>query len=260
MHVLMLLAPSKTMDFTTALPYTVATTKPVFSVESAQIAQKISRLSVPKIIKLMHVSRPIAEQVHAKYASWQPDAAGRPALWSYRGDVYKGMRAWALDESSANWAQQHLLIASGLYGLLRPFDEVQAYRLEMKAQLSVGRSASITSFWQTKLPAFVAEQGSDWLCNLSSKEYSKPALHNVKEMRVVTPEFFDTKPNGTVGTVPIYSKMMRGVLCRWMIDQRVSRPEQLQAFVAHGYSYDAGRSRPSFPAFSRTVMKPLVFD
>ncbi len=99
------------------------------------------------------------------------------------------------------------------------------------------------------------------MCNVCSDEYAKPALKNLpKNLLIITPVFYDTKPNGTVSIVPIYSKMMRGVFARWMIDNRVNSPHQLESFTGHMYAYDASRSRPGFPAFYRAVMKPLVFD
>ena len=206
----------------------------------------------------MAISPGIASTVHASYAAWQPEASGRPALWTYKGDVYKGVRANHLTRGDADWAQQHIVIASGLYGLVRPFDGIQSYRLEMKSALKIGRSDNLYTFWGEKLAEYVDARGSDWVCNLSSEEYAKPVTKYV-HTNVVTPVFFDTKPSGAVGTVPIYSKMMRGVMARWMIDQRLQTPEQLKLFSAHGYRYDAQRSKKDFPAFSRVTMVPLIF-
>ena len=261
MGVLMLLAPSKTMDFVSPLPYEVIAETPIFIAEATQIATKIRTFTPGGITKLMGVSQPIAKNVVDMYASWDQASKGRPALWTYKGDVYKGMKADMLPADSAEWAQNHLLILSGLYGLVRPNDGIQAYRLEMKSRLKIGRANTLNEFWGDKLSNYVAERGSDWVCNLSSNEYAKPALRFLpNDVPVITPVFFDTKPSGIVGTVPIYSKMMRGVLCRWMIDSQVETPEQLERFTGHGYTYDPVRSKSNFPAFSRTVMKPLIFD
>ncbi len=260
MAVLMLLAPSKTMGVATPLPYVVTPQRPLFIAEATRIATKLGSYSQRRMSKLMSVSQPIAANVVTMYDNWKPDASGHPALWTYKGDVYKGMKAHKLDANSAEWAQNHLLILSGLYGLIRPYDGIQAYRLEMKSQLVIGLSNTLNEFWGDKLSQYVVSRGSDWICNLSSNEYAKPALrHLPKDVLVITPVFFDTKPSGIVGTVPIYSKMMRGVVCRWMIDNQVEFPEQLERFKGHNYAYDAARSRPNFPAFSRKVMSPLVF-
>lgn len=261
MSVLMLLAPSKTMDFTSSLPYSVALQRPIFHGQAHQVVTKLQAYSEQRLMKLMAISQPIAAAVKTMYQQWDESSDGRPALWTYKGDVYKGIKAQCIDEASAAWAERHLLMLSGLYGLVRPYDGIQRYRLEMKTQLKIGRAQTLNEFWGSKLSDVVAAQGSDWICNLSSDEYAKPALRYLPANSVViTPVFFDTKLNGIVGTVPIYSKMMRGVMCRWMIDNRVDSPEQLEQFAAHGYAYDDTRSKPNAPAFLRAVMKPLVFD
>lgn len=261
MSVTILLAPSKTMDFTSNIPVSVAVEQPVFLSEAQLLASGLAKKSQAQIMKLMGVSKPIAESVCSMYAAWNEQATGRPALWTYKGDVYKGLKAIEFDTASANWAQQHLLIASGLYGLVRPYDGIQSYRLEMKTQLKIAGANNLYDFWGTKLSTYITATNCDWICNLCSNEYAKPVLkHLPKSTVVITPVFFDSKPNGTVGTVPIYSKMMRGVFTRWMIDNRIKSPEQLESFTGHGYAYDASRSRPGFPAFYRAVMKPLVFD
>ena len=257
--VVILLAPSKTMDIRSAPPLPVLSQVPLFLPEASKIAAKLHSLTIPKIMKLMAVSRPIAITVQQNYADWHTHEAGKPALWSYSGDVYKGLQAAGLTAADADWAQQHLLIASGLYGLVRPYDGIQAYRLEMKANLPIERRKNLYNFWGDSLSGYVRSQGYDWLCNCSSEEYAKPVLKGLT-LPVITPVFFDIKPNGVVGSVPIYSKLMRGVLARWMVDNRLTSSEQLQTFYAHGYSYDAARSRPNAPAFSRAKMVPLRFS
>jgi cytoplasmic iron level regulating protein YaaA (DUF328/UPF0246 family) len=248
------------MDFVSPLPYEILPQTPLFIGEAARIATKLASYSQRRMSKLMSVSQPIAASVVTMYDNWDQEVVGRPALWTYKGDVYKGMKSHKLDAQSAQWAQDHLLILSGLYGLIRPYDGIQAYRLEMKSQLKIGRANTLNEFWGDKLSRYVASRSSDWVCNLSSNEYAKPALrHLPKDVLVITPVFFDTKPSGIVGTVPIYSKMMRGVVCRWMIDNQVESPQQLEQFTGHGYAYDASRSKPNLPAFSRKIMTPLVF-
>lgn len=247
------------MDFATDLPFSVNPQKPVFIKEATQLAHKLAKLTQPKLAKLMSVSPDIATAVHNYYQTWDESATGRPALWTYVGDVYKGVKAHSLSQADANWAEQRLVISSGLYGLVRPFDGIQAYRLEMKSAFPIGRAKNINQFWGTKLAQFIDRQNSDWLCNLSSSEYSAVVTKHIS-LSVITPVFFDTKPNRVIGQVPIYSKMMRGVMARWMIDNRVSEPEQLKKFTNQNYSYDASRSKPGFPAFRREIMLPLRFD
>ena len=259
MSVLVLLAPSKTMDTLTTCPISISPLTPLFTDQAARIVRKIALLSPKKIMQLMAVSLPIAVTVQKYYAAWQSQTTGKPAIWTYTGDVYKGFQAVTMSLEDADWAQQHIVISSGLYGLLRPYDGVQAYRLEMKTALSVGGMKNLSEFWTEPLASYIAKRSSDWLCNCSSEEYAKPVLKNIT-LPVITPVFFDTKPNGAVSTVPIYSKIMRGVFARWMVDKRIENLDQLPDFQAHDYSYNVDRSKPNFPAFSRAKMVPLRFN
>lgn len=256
---LILLAPSKTMDLVSACPLPIEADEPLFLEQAIKIAATVRALSVEKIMELMAVSRPIAVMAQRYYADWRSDNVSKPALWSYSGDVYKGLQALTMSSADSGWAQQHLLITSGLYGLVRPYDGIQAYRLEMKASLAVGANKNLSNFWGDCLSSFVQSQGYNWLCNCSSEEYAKPVLSGL-QLPVITPLFLDAKPSGTVGPVAIYSKLMRGVFARWMIDNRVATADQLLGFSGHGYSYDVARSGPNRPAFSRSKMVPLRFD
>ncbi len=256
--VTILLAPSKTMDFISTPPYGVVPMQPLFLKQSARIASVMKQMEPEQLTKTMAISQPIAAAVHDYYGAWQTGKQGRPALWTYIGDVYKGVQAKTMSLDDAKWAQQHLVIASGLYGLVRPYDGIQAYRLEMKAAVSVDSFKNLSELWGDLLADYVDALPSDWLCNCSSDEYAKPVLRRLKKT-VVTPIFYDTKPNGLVGPVPIYSKMMRGVLARWIIDNRISKADELHSFTAHDYRFDAKRSKPLQPAFSRTKMVPLKF-
>ena len=247
------------MDFISELPRAVQPEKPLFINEAAQIAAELARCSRPALSRLMGISPPIAMAVQSYYAAWDAANPGRPALWVYTGDVYKGLQAKTLSPEAAQWAQQHLLIVSGLYGLVRPFDGIQAYRLDMKAQVKIGRGLNLYDFWGDQLANYIAAQGSEWMVSCCSKEYSR-AIFVYNKLPVITPTFFDSKPNGVVGQVPIYSKMMRGVMARWLIDNRPTKPADLKAFTKHGYSYDALRSNLNGPAFSRLIMTPLKFE
>ena len=252
------------MDLRASTPFGIKPQQPLFQVEADKIALKLQSLSRVELINLMGISQLTAEAVWQYYQAWEPagkgaEGIGKAALWTYAGDVYKGLQAGTMSPSDAKWAQQHLLIASGLYGLVRPYDEIQAYRLEMKTRLTVGRRKSINDFWSENLAGRIEIQNADWLCNCCSDEYAKPILKHAI-IPVITPVFFDTKPNGTIGTVPIYSKLMRGVFARWMIDNRLQTPEQLCSFTAHKYAYNTALSRPNFPAFSRPKMIPIKFN
>jgi len=255
---LILLTPSKTMDFTSKVPISIPAQAPLFLSDAELIAKSIKKLTVKEITTLMKASPAIAGNVKKMYTNWSPKGQ-KPALWTYMGDVYKGMYANKLDKNAAWWAEDHIVIMSGLYGLVRPFDTISPYRLEMKAALTVSGKIGLYDFWGTKLARYVEAQANGIVYNLCSDEYGKGVVKNLSSnIRIITPVFYDKRPSG-VGRAPIYNKMMRGVMARWMIDHRTETPEQLQAFTMHGYAYDTARSTPDAPAFYRKTMKPLVF-
>jgi cytoplasmic iron level regulating protein YaaA (DUF328/UPF0246 family) len=250
-----ILAPSKTMNFVPVSPKIAAlATTPQFYEQAQQIVTAVR--AVNDLGQLMRVSQAIADRTKQSYDEW-PQTLNLSA-YAYVGDVYKGFFASTLTIDDLKWAQTHLLISSGLYGLLRPLDTIAAYRLEMKAKLSVEGSKDLYDFWGDRLARFVDQQAEGLIYILSSDEYAK-TITKYSQSRLVTPVFLDKKPNGQIGTVPIYSKMMRGVMARWMIDHRVETPEELQAFSMYGYEYDAANSTSDRPAFYRPVMTPLRF-
>lgn len=252
---LFILAPSKTMDYARATIKGDKLTVPEFREDAERIAQVIK--NTKDLSSLMKMSPALAEETRKKYETWGEKTA--PAIYSYVGDVYKGFYAKTLTTEDVRWAQKHLRIMSGLYGILRPLDKISQYRLEMKASLSVDNKKDLYEFWGSRL-AKNADAATDdgIICILSSSEYAQPVTRFSKSM-ILTPVFYDNKPNGTVGTVPIYSKMMRGVLARWVIDNRVKTAEELKAFAAQGYAYDASRSSLSSPAFYRETPRPIFY-
>jgi cytoplasmic iron level regulating protein YaaA (DUF328/UPF0246 family) len=247
------------MDFVTTTPYGITPRKPIFLQEASVIATIISKYTQAEIMDIMHVSETIAKSVMMSYAAWGAVKPGKVALWTYTGDVYKGLRALTLKRGEADWAQEHLLISSGLYGVVRPYDGVQAYRLEMNSKIVLGQSRNLRDYWGSELAHYVRTRRADWVCCLSSEEYAQPVLDGLST-HVITPVFLDNKPNGTLGTVPIYSKIMRGVMARWMINNQIEHPSELKQFAGHGYAYDAAHSTESNPTYSRAVMKPIRFD
>jgi uncharacterized protein len=251
-----LLAPSKTLDFEHDAPTWAKQTQPVFYDDAQKIATELKKLNQRQLSSLMNVSDAIAATNHERFEKWGSQT--KPAIWAYRGDVYKGMYADSLTQLQVDWAQQHLLIMSGLYGVVRPYDAISPYRLEMKAKLGVAGHKDLYAFWDKQLVDYADSKSSGIICNLSSDEYAKPILKHTTS-RVITPIFMDHRPNGTFGAAPIYNKMMRGVMAHWMIVNEVDEPERLCEFTGHGYVYDELHSKPNAPAFSRAAMTPLVF-
>lgn len=251
---LTILAPSKTMDVST-IQLPIETHTPYFLQQSSMIVAAVKMQ--PDIATFMKVSSSIASEVVDMYRLWDRSPT-KACAFMYKGDVYKGFYASTLSRDDIVWMQDHLMIASGLYGLLRPFDEIAPYRLEMRAHLSIGSAKNLYEFWTDKLALYADEYASGVICILSSEEYARP-IRKYSTSRIVTPVFMDHKPNGTVGQVPIYSKMMRGVMARWIIDHRIDSPADLIGFDRFGYMYDAERSKADAPVFVREKMTPLVF-
>lgn len=245
------------MDATSPVPIAIRSTQPLFLHESRQLRGVLQNLSVGDIQTLMNVSQPLAMATQQKIAT---TSRLKPALWNYIGDVYKGFQAATLGEPAALWAQQHLLIPSGLYGLLRPFDEISTYRLEMKAVLAVGDARNLYEFWAHKLGDYIEAHAEGQLLILSSQEYAKTIVPYLSPAtRVVTPAFIDKKPNDSESQVAIYNKMMRGVMARWIVDRRIDNLDDVPQFSGHGYHYSPERSTADRPVFYRSHMTPLRF-
>jgi cytoplasmic iron level regulating protein YaaA (DUF328/UPF0246 family) len=255
-----LLTPSKTMDFVTPSPTFAAQTTPLFHEEAAKVRNVLASYSVDQIMNLMHVSRTLAEQVVAMYADTLQQ---KQALWTYTGDVFKGFQARTIDAESSAFAEEHLLIASAVYGVLRPSDMIAPYRLEMRAKPVIEGFKDMYDFWGKKPAEYVSScqelQGE--LCVLSSEEYAKVVTRQLSQeaLRIATPAFIDTRADGSEAQIPIYNKMMRGVMARWIMDARVDSLDRLNEFTAHGYIYSQQRSADARPVFFRREMKPLVF-
>lgn len=252
-----ILTPSKTMDFSTDTPEYVVAREPHFADEARDIRIMLASYDLTDIMKLMHVSRSLAERVVTQYTA---PVTPKAALWAYRGDVFKGFQAWTLDADTAAFADHHLLVPSAVYGILRPYDRIEPYRLDMNAKLSVDAAKDLHKYWGERLAGYVAKlpdlRGE--LCVLSSEEYSKALLSKLpNNITVTTPAFIDRKSNGQEVQVPIYNKMMRGVMGRWIIDHRIDTSADLVTFSGHGYTYSPERSRPGRPVFFRSEMKPL---
>lgn len=252
---LTLLTPSKTMDFTSALPIAVRPTQPLFYDEAQTLRVAVQQLTASDIQTLMKVSQPLALATQQLYAN---EPLAKPALWAYVGDVYKGFQAQTLSVDAAEWAQSHLLIPSGLYGLLRPFDAIAGYRLEMKAPLRVNGQRNLYDFWSDKLGRYIETHAAGQLLILSSQEYAKTIEPYLSaQTQVVTPAFIDRKPNGQEQQVAIYNKMMRGVMARWIVDERITSLDDTLGFAAHGYRFSPERSMGNAPVFYRPQMTPL---
>ena len=253
---LSVISPAKTLDFET--PATTAqATQPDFLDRSRELIGILRDLSPQQISELMGVSDKIAGLNAARFAEWQtpftPDNA-KPAAQAFQGDVYVGLEAASFDEGDNAFAQDHLRILSGLYGLLRPLDLIQPYRLEMGTKLANPAGKDLYAYWKPTLTAAleraIAESGSKVLVNLASNEYFKAVDARKLDARVITPVFKDEK-NGQYKIISFYAKKARGLMAAWMIRQRLDDPEGLKEFDVAGYRYSAAESEGNTLVFCR---------
>ncbi|MDO8267764.1 MAG: peroxide stress protein YaaA [Moraxellaceae bacterium] len=253
---LMLLSPAKTLDYERPVPSLPLTT-PDFVKEANALIAILRELSVQDVAALMHLSDKLAALNVARYADWSPrftEANSRAAVLAFKGDVYEGMEAWTFDEDDHAFAQQHLRILSGLYGLLRPLDRLQPYRLEMGTSLRNPKGNTLYAFWGDTIAkavnAALAAQDDDILVNLASEEYNKAALTKSLKARVITPQFREEK-DGTFKMVSFYAKRARGLMASYVIRNRLADPEQLKDFDADGYGYNRALSNGDTWVFTR---------
>lgn len=253
---LMVISPAKTLDFESPLA-TKRYTQPALLEESQKLIALARQLSPADIGSLMHISDKLAVLNAQRFNDWQPDFTpdnARQAILAFKGDVYTGLQAGTFSEAAFDFAQQHLRMLSGLYGLLRPLDLMQAYRLEMGIKLANPAGKDLYSFWGDKLThalnAALAEQGDSVLINLASDEYFKALKPTLLKGEIVKPVFLDEK-NGKFKVISFYAKKARGLMSRYIIENELTQPEQLKKFDVDGYAFDAGESKGNELVFKR---------
>lgn len=253
---LVILSPAKTLDYESSVPPLPLTT-PGFLAQSEALVGLLRDLSVQDLARLMALSDKLAALNVARFAEWSPaftDANSRAAILAFKGDVYEGMEAWTFSPADHDFAQARLRILSGLYGLLRPLDRLQPYRLEMGTGLPNPAGRNLYAFWgdtiARALNEALAGQGDDVLINLASEEYSRAALTRALKARVITPQFREEK-DGKFRMVSFYAKRARGLMAGWIVRNRVQEPARLLEFQADGYGFNPGLSKGDVLVFSR---------
>jgi len=248
---ILVISPAKALDYETP-PTTATFTQPDFLDQSAELIDILREKSPAQIAELMSLSDQLSSLNVARYASWsRPFAAdnAKQALLAFNGDVYEGLDATSLTEADLAWAQDHLRILSGLYGVLRPLDLMQAYRLEMGTRLASPRGKNLYEFWGeritdelNRLLAREEDAGRERvLVNLASDEYFKSVKPKKLKGRIVTPVFEDWK-GGRYKIISFYAKRARGLMSRYVITKRIDEVEALQGFDAEGYAFAADAS------------------
>ncbi len=260
---LFLLSPAKALDYERPLPAGLAHSLPVFVDQAQQLIALLRQKSPAEIAALMKLSDPLAALNVARYAAWSPEfhtGNARQALLAFNGDVYEGLDAASLGAADLDWAQAHLAILSGLYGVLRPLDWMQPYRLEMGTALAHPGGRNLYQFWGARiaqhLNTLLADTPAPVVVNLASQEYFKAVDQHTLRARVVECVFQDSKAGGPYKIVSFYAKRARGLMARWAILARASAPEQLQGFDLEGYAYCASASSPERLVFRRHSPQP----
>ncbi|MDI9278396.1 peroxide stress protein YaaA [Pantoea sp. EABMAA-21] len=257
---LMVISPAKTLDFESPLA-TQRFTQSTLLEKSQQLIDVARDLSPAQISSLMSISDKLAHLNADRFNQWQPPFTlenARQAILAFKGDVYTGLQAETFSDADFDFAQQHLRMLSGLYGVLRPLDLMQPYRLEMGIKLANPAAKDLYGFWgdllTQKLNDAMAEQGDEVLINLASDEYFKAVKPKQLNGELIKPVFLDEK-NGKFKVISFYAKKARGLMSRYVIQNRLSKPEQLKQFDVDGYFFAADESKGNELVFKRHEQK-----
>ena len=258
---LFVLAPAKRLDFSDH-PLAVRATRPRLGEDTAQLAVTTRRLTAPDLKRLMHLSDDLAKLNRERFKTFDPERDGDlPAALAFAGDVYQGLKARELDTAGMDWAQDHLRILSGLYGVLRPLDAVQPHRLEMGTKLSTRRGRDLYAFWgdriARRLDADLEGQPEAAIVNLASEEYFGAVDRRALKAPVIDVRFEEEK-DGERRVLSFFAKQARGLMARWAIDGRIERSADLKGFDRAGYRIDPKGSTDAALVFWRPQPEPVA--
>jgi len=257
---LIVLSPAKSLDYKTPVKVK-APTLPEFVSESAKLIADLKKLSPQEVADLMGLSDQLAALNVGRYCDWSKkftDANSKPAIYAFNGDVYDGFDVNTLNSKAMDFAQDHLRILSGLYGALRPLDLMQPYRLEMGTSFQNARGKDLYAFWGERvtesLKKLLEQQKKPVLLNLASEEYFKVLQVKNLDCPVISPIFQDGK-DGKYKIISFYAKRARGLMARYVVENRITDPADLKGFNLDGYKYVASESKPEKPLFRRPERK-----
>lgn len=260
---LFLLSPAKTLDWESPISKThkalLGEDLPVFQSQAANLASTLKRYDAPMLEELMGISTALAKLNVERFKNWEKrpkSSSTRPALLSFNGDVYEGLQAKTLSGKALAWAQEHVVILSGLYGALKPLDMMQPYRLEMGTALESARGNNLYQFWGPQIAQYLntrlREQSSPVVVNLASQEYFKSVDLNVLKGRVIDCVFEDFK-NDQYKIISFFAKRARGLMLRYCIEHKINSVKALERFDSQGYCFD-----PKTSSLDRLVFKRKV--
>lgn len=253
---LMVISPAKTLDYQTP-PVTQRYTQPEHLDHAQDLIAQLRDFTPMQIAELMRLSDKLAGLNAARFGSWTrtfTPANAKQALLAFKGDVYTGLNAEDFSEADFDFAQAHLRMLSGLYGVLRPLDLMQPYRLEMGTKLANPRGNNLYDFWGERISGWLNEalaaQGDEVLLNLASTEYFSAVKRKALNARIIDTEFKDLK-NGQYKIISFYAKKARGLMARYVIKERLTDPAGLKDFNYQGYRYSAEHSKADSLVFLR---------
>jgi len=250
----LVISPAKSLNYESALP-TTSSTDNIFLSEAQQLNRLLKKKSVKALSELMHISPNLGQLNYERNQEWSPPFTAenaRPAIYAFSGDVYRGIDAYSIPVSKLDILQHSVRIISGLYGLLKPLDLMQPYRLEMGTKLSVGKSKNLYEFWRKKVTTALNEElkEGELFVNLASQEYFKAIDVKTLKVPVIHVDFKEFK-NGQYKTIAIFAKLARGYMTRHIIDNVVETVEGLKTFTTDSYAFDANLSTDTKLVFTR---------
>ena len=253
---LAILSPAKTLDYETPLK-TKLNSQPIYGRESNQLIKTLRKFEPFEVASLMKISDKLADLNHKRYVEWRnkpAESKTRPAALAFKGDVYQGLEAQSFNDNDLKFAQRHLRILSGLYGLLRPLDVIQPYRLEMGTKLKTSKGQNLYDYWGTKLTnglnEALKESKEGTLVNLASNEYFGAVQPELLEGSLLNIGFKE-KRNGQLKFVSFSAKKARGLMANFIIKERVKKPDDLKSFDLENYRFNAKMSSELEWTFSR---------
>lgn len=253
---IILVSPAKKIEFTPG-EYPVNTTMPHFLNESELLINSLKKYDIKALESLMKISPALAELNFIRYNKWQKKYNSQnsgPAIFLFKGDVYQGININTFNDSQLEFTQKHLRILSGMYGVLRPMDLIQPYRLEMGTKLPVDSAADLYHFWDNKITDFINQEikthENKLIINLASDEYFKSVKTKNISVKIIKPVFKDEK-NGKYKIISFYAKKARGLMTRFIVENSITDYEKLKAFDYEKYTYSEQMSSENEPVFIR---------
>jgi len=253
---LLVLSPAKKLDYDSPVRTTLHS-QPQFVKQAAGLIDVLKEKSASEIADLMKLSDALAKLNVERYAAWKPkftQTNSRQAALAFNGDVYEGLDAPSLSDDQLQWAQEHVAILSGLYGVLRPLDLMQPYRLEMGTRLATGKGKTLYDYWGAQIAQYLNKrlegQAEPLVLNLASEEYFKAVDLDTLKAKVMQCVFQDYK-NGAWKVISFHAKRARGLMARYVIEHRINDVKALQAFASEGYAYAAAESTADKLVFRR---------